>query len=252
MSKKEKNAIQPEEEVIKEVVEQEQEAELDVQEETASTEEPSTPTDTETVVAVPELESTEFTESKNDMMKKLKKRLLKSRNKVKELKKQLAKLKAKKAKKKKLKAVRKKYKAAKGKRLGTLTKRRLSLLLEGRSYEFTLHEGDDGIELAGGAGLFHVRVEDARTHAARAKTAAAGGARGPRLVKAIMPGIVREVSVAPGDAVAKGQPLLILEAMKMQNEIRADHDGVVAKLHVSAGDTVEKGTKLVELQLQAQ
>jgi len=127
-----------------------------------------------------------------------------------------------------------------------------SLLLEGRSYEFTLHEGDDGIELAGGAGLFHVRVEDARTHAARAKTAAAGGARGPRLVKAIMPGIVREVSVAPGDAVAKGQPLLILEAMKMQNEIRADHDGVVAKLHVSAGDTVEKGTKLVELQLQAQ
>lgn len=116
MSKKEKNEVQPEEEMIKEVAEQEMEANLDVQEEKTSTEEPPTPMDTGVAVPTPELESTEFSEFKNDTMKKLKKRLLKSKNKVKELKKQLAKLKAKKAKKKKLKAVRKKYKAAKGKR----------------------------------------------------------------------------------------------------------------------------------------
>ena len=62
-----------------------------------------------------------------------------------------------------------------------------------------------------------------------------------------MPGIVREVMVAPGQEVAKGQALLILEAMKMQNEVRAERGGVVASLFVSAGDTVEKGARLVEL-----
>ena len=65
-----------------------------------------------------------------------------------------------------------------------------TLLLDGLSYEFTLEEDDGLIECAGGAGLFHVRVEDARTHAARAKTLAARGAGGPKVVKAVMPGIV--------------------------------------------------------------
>jgi len=123
-----------------------------------------------------------------------------------------------------------------------------SLLLDGKSFEFTLHDGEDGVELSGGAGIFHVQVEDARTHAARAKTAAAGGARGPRLVRAVMPGIVRELIVQEGQDVQKGDALLILEAMKMQNEIRADQAGRVAKLHVAAGATVEKGAKLLEIE----
>jgi biotin carboxyl carrier protein len=122
-----------------------------------------------------------------------------------------------------------------------------SLLLDGKSFEFTLHEGEEGIELSGGAGLFLVQVEDARTHAARAKTASQGGARGPRLVRAVMPGIVREVLVQEGQTVAKGDALLILEAMKMQNEVRADQPGRVLKLHVAPAATVEKGAKLVEL-----
>ncbi|MHC4957542.1 MAG: acyl-CoA carboxylase biotin carboxyl carrier protein subunit [Planctomycetota bacterium] len=123
-----------------------------------------------------------------------------------------------------------------------------TLLLDGLSYEFTLEEDDGLIECAGGAGLFHVRVEDARTHAARSKTAAARGTDGPKVVKAVMPGIVREVLAAPGDVVQAGQPLLILEAMKMQNEIRADRDGTVSKVHVAAEDTVEKGAALVDLE----
>ena len=123
-----------------------------------------------------------------------------------------------------------------------------ALLLDSKSFEFTLEENDGEIECAGGAGLFHVRVEDARTHAARAKTATAGGPTGPRPVKAIMPGIVREILVGEGDAVEAGQPLLILEAMKMQNEIRADRAGRVAKVHVSAEETVDKGAKLVEIE----
>ncbi|MHC4550564.1 MAG: acyl-CoA carboxylase biotin carboxyl carrier protein subunit [Planctomycetota bacterium] len=123
-----------------------------------------------------------------------------------------------------------------------------SLLLDGRSYEFTLHETEEAIELSGGAGLFQVQVEDARTHAARAKTVHARAPGAVRSLKAVMPGIVREVRVAPGDVAAKGDPLLILEAMKMQNEIRADHPGTVTAVHVAAGDTVEKGAKLVDLE----
>lgn len=123
-----------------------------------------------------------------------------------------------------------------------------SLLLDGKSYEFTLHEADGEIELSGGAGLFHVRVEDARTHAARAKTADAREVGGVHTIRAVMPGIVRELRVQAGDPVAKGDALLILEAMKMQNEIRADHAGTVKCVHVAAEETVDKGAKLVDIE----
>jgi len=112
-----------------------------------------------------------------------------------------------------------------------------SLLLDGASFEFTVNEQEEDIELSGGAGHFHISVEDARTHAARAKTA---GAR--------MPGIVRELKVAVGDNIEKGEPLLILEAMKMQNDIRSDRAGVIKALHIAAGDTVDKGAKLVDIE----
>ena len=123
-----------------------------------------------------------------------------------------------------------------------------SLLLDGRSFEFTVESTEDGLELAGGAGSFVIGVEDARTHAARSKTAGARAPTGPRVIKAVMPGIVRELCVAAGDAVEQGQPLLILEAMKMQNEICADQAGTVCNLFVSADQTVEKGEKLVEIE----
>ena len=122
-----------------------------------------------------------------------------------------------------------------------------TLLLDGRSYEFTLEEGDEGIECSGAAGLFHIEVEDARTHAARAKTAVGRSPSVPRAVMAAMPGIVREILVEAGDVVQPGQALLILEAMKMQNEIRTDRAGTVSSIHIAAGDTVDKGAKLIEI-----
>jgi glutaconyl-CoA decarboxylase len=83
--------------------------------------------------------------------------------------------------------------------------------------------------------------------AAREATGAAGGPDGPEVVSSVMPGIVRSVSVEPGQTVEKGQPLLILEAMKMQNEIRAPRDAVVEKVHVGADTVVAKGDALVTL-----
>ncbi|MGQ0613915.1 MAG: biotin/lipoyl-containing protein [Planctomycetaceae bacterium] len=123
-----------------------------------------------------------------------------------------------------------------------------TLLLDGRSYEFAVLRHDEGIELSGAAGQFLVKVEDERTRAARDRAPAAAGPRGPRILKSVMPGIVREVLVKPGDAVTRGQPMLILEAMKMQNEIRADQDALVKSLRVEPGTAVEKGAPLVELE----
>jgi biotin carboxyl carrier protein len=80
------------------------------------------------------------------------------------------------------------------------------------------------------------------------ETAAAAEGRGPSRVVAPIPGKVVAVNVAPGDAVEAGQSLVVLEAMKMENELVADQSGTVASVHVEAGRTVDTGTVLVELE----
>ncbi len=79
----------------------------------------------------------------------------------------------------------------------------------------------------------------------RDESASGGEGEGAAEVLAAMPGRVLEVRVAPGDRVAKGDLLLILEAMKMQNEIRAEADQVVAEVRCAAGQAVETGALLV-------
>ena len=63
-----------------------------------------------------------------------------------------------------------------------------------------------------------------------------------------MPGLVTNIKAAPGDHVEKGTPLIILEAMKMENVISAPHDAVVKSIHVKVGQAVERGLPLVELE----
>jgi biotin carboxyl carrier protein len=72
-------------------------------------------------------------------------------------------------------------------------------------------------------------------------------ASGRQEIRAPMPGKVVEVLVASGDAVSAGQPVLLFEAMKMQNEIRSPHDGVVVAIAVSAGQAVEARELLYSL-----
>ncbi len=82
----------------------------------------------------------------------------------------------------------------------------------------------------------------------REEAAASGISGGPSEVSAAMPGRVIEVRVAPGDRVKPGDVLLILEAMKMQNEIRAESEGVVASLECAAGEAVESGAVLLRFE----
>ncbi len=93
-----------------------------------------------------------------------------------------------------------------------------------------------------------VEALDERTRHLREMTTAMAGASGPRPVVAPMPGLVVKIEVAPGDTVAEGQGVVIVEAMKMENELVAEGGGVVARVPVSEGDAVEKGQILVEFQ----
>jgi pyruvate carboxylase subunit B len=90
---------------------------------------------------------------------------------------------------------------------------------------------------------------DERAHAVRALAAAAAAARptGPTPLLAPMPGLIVRVGVAVGDAVAAGQGLVVMEAMKMENELRATAAGTVTAIHVTPGQAVEKGAQLVSI-----
>jgi biotin carboxyl carrier protein len=68
---------------------------------------------------------------------------------------------------------------------------------------------------------------------------------GPTEVRAIIPGVVVSVSVNPGDEVVTGQQMLVVEAMKMQNELRAPRDGTVERVAVGPGKTIELGELLL-------
>ncbi len=90
-------------------------------------------------------------------------------------------------------------------------------------------------------------VVDERTRRLREMVRASVGADGPRALKAPMPGLVVRVEVAEGDEVATGQGLVIVEAMKMENELKAPCAARVSRIRIVAGDTVEKDQILIEL-----
>jgi pyruvate carboxylase subunit B len=95
---------------------------------------------------------------------------------------------------------------------------------------------------------FDVEALDERTHAIRGLSSTAVASSGPAPVVAPMPGLIVRVNVAPGDAVRAGQGVVVIEAMKMENELRAAAAGTVKAVLVQAGAAVEKGAVLVQLE----
>ena len=94
---------------------------------------------------------------------------------------------------------------------------------------------------------FEVEALDERTRAIRELSGAGEGPAGPAPLKAPMPGLIVRVNVQPGDQVQAGQGLVVMEAMKMENELRAPAAGTVKAVAVTPGTAVEKGALLVEL-----
>jgi pyruvate carboxylase subunit B len=95
---------------------------------------------------------------------------------------------------------------------------------------------------------YDVEALDERTRTIRDLSAASAIASGPAPLKAPMPGLVVRVSVQVGDAVVAGQGLVVMEAMKMENELRASAPGRVKAVHARPGTAVDKGALLIELE----
>ncbi len=113
-------------------------------------------------------------------------------------------------------------------------------------------DGIRSVEVVVDGWRFVLSVEDGvraslRERATRAGDATRGGG-GAREIRAIIPGRVASVAVAPGDSVDAGQTLLAVEAMKMQNELRAPMSGTVVRVPAAVGATVEVGDVLVVLE----
>lgn len=124
-----------------------------------------------------------------------------------------------------------------------------SLLLDGESYEGYVQPVEDGYRIILNGQVFQVSVEEAAR--ARLHGLAGGGGRhegGVTNIPAPMPGLVVGVPVEVGQAVKRGETVVILQAMKMENELRAPRDGTIKEIHAQAGDTVAQGQVLVTLE----
>jgi len=126
-----------------------------------------------------------------------------------------------------------------------------SVIENGRQFEVSVDEkGPRDFDILVRGKLFHLEAVDERSRllAATSKMAASG----PQTIEAEMPGKVVLVKAAVGDTVAEGQGVVVIEAMKMENEIASPIEGVVTELPVEPGQTVENGDVLFVVEPPAE
>ena len=122
-----------------------------------------------------------------------------------------------------------------------------TITVNGNVYEVTVEEGFTGAASAPKAAAPAPKAAPAAAPKAAPQAAPAPAAAGSVAVTAPMPGKILGVKASAGQAVKRGQVLLILEAMKIENEIVAPQDGTVASINVAVGDSVEPGATLATL-----
>lgn len=136
--------------------------------------------------------------------------------------------------------------------------KKFKFTIRGNEYEVHINSFEDNIaEIDVNGSTYQVELEQVKTtktpKLVRSKPVPTQEtkpkpAAGLSKVEAPLPGTVFKVIAKEGDAVKKGQTILILEAMKMENNILAEKDGVINKIHVSEGDAVLQGDILVEIE----
>ena len=123
------------------------------------------------------------------------------------------------------------------------------LLLDAASLTLAMDQPEPGVwEVSVQGGRQRVEVVDERTRHIRSLTGPAAARSGAASLRAPMPGLVARVLVQPGQQVEAGQGLIVLEAMKMENELRAAAAGWVESVAAIPGQVVEKGQVLVQLR----
>ena len=124
----------------------------------------------------------------------------------------------------------------------------LSLLVDGRAYTVFIAEdqGKKYISLQGE----QFCVEEAKAETEARSLAESATLKGVPTISSPMPGKIVKILVGEGDKVKKGQGLVIVEAMKMENEIRSASAGVVKKINFKEGDLVDAAVPIIELELE--
>ena len=122
-----------------------------------------------------------------------------------------------------------------------------SLLVNNKSYEGYMYPDDDDWEVLLQGILYSVNVEDERERRLRQALGEGPTQSGEFHLKAPMPGLVVTIPVVNGQEVAKGDVLIILELMKMQNELKSPRDGKVSRVRVKVGASVERKQTLLSV-----
>jgi biotin carboxyl carrier protein len=123
-----------------------------------------------------------------------------------------------------------------------------SMRIDNRTVDLWMEGTPPGVGVIAHGHRFYARVESERMRALAAALGAKGAASAEGTVVSPMPGRVLKVLVAEGDAVEAGAALVVVEAMKMENELHAARGGTVRKIHVAPGQAVESGARLVEVE----
>lgn len=122
-----------------------------------------------------------------------------------------------------------------------------SLLADGQSFESFVYHSDEGLQVVLHGKLYPANVEDEREKRLRAALGGRVVQRGDYHLKAPMPGLIIAIPVSDGQYVNKGDVLLVLESMKMQNELKAPRDGKISRIRVQVGDSVEQQETLLSV-----
>lgn len=121
-----------------------------------------------------------------------------------------------------------------------------SVITDTASLQVVIDEEKGNYSIMMGGRLYEGQVLDERALLLAQRKGGLGGSSGD--VNSPMPGLIVAIPVEQGQTVKQGQTVIILESMKMQNELKAPGDGVISAIHVSAGQTVDKGAVLVTIQ----
>ncbi len=121
------------------------------------------------------------------------------------------------------------------------------LAVDGTCRTYAILDSEEGWVVLKAGHIRKVSVEDERKKQLRTVTGSRDGSDSGGIVKAPMPGLVLRVEVEEGQRIEQGVGVVVLEAMKMENEIRASSGGIVRRIRVEPGQAVDKGSPLVEL-----
>jgi biotin carboxyl carrier protein len=122
-----------------------------------------------------------------------------------------------------------------------------SVIIENASFEVVVELRDGIYNVLMLGDLYEAEVLDERQQRMQRASAGFGVAQGEINIKSPMPGLIVDIRVKEGDVVEKGQSLVVLESMKMENELKAPRNGTIARIHVGKGESVEQNKILVTL-----